>query len=62
MAMDQYNDDDDEIMIQYMIYMLNIKNYSRFLLLSVLYLNQGFIGISDTFISSYPCHSYFINI
>ena len=30
MAMDQYNDDDDEIMIQYMTYMLNIKKIREF--------------------------------
>lgn len=61
MAMDQYNDDNDEIMIQYMIYILNIE-YPRILLLSALYPNQGCIDILDTFISSYLCHSYFINI
>lgn len=34
MAMDQYNDDDDEIIIQYMIYIFNIK-YSQILLLCI---------------------------
>lgn len=44
MAMDQYNDYDDEIMIQYMIYVLNI-NIERILLLSDFHRNKGFIGI-----------------